>query len=99
MKPETIEKLKMSKMSCEAEAFTCGKIQAMELLDEEPDYSFLCTLLDTARAWGKDEDVDLSCLDFSNYPDALVYHVICGFFQTITELHDEFKAALQEPAP
>ncbi|NVN91929.1 MAG: hypothetical protein HXX11_15185 [Desulfuromonadales bacterium] len=92
---ETIEKLKISKQSCEAEARTAGETQAKEIINGEPDYGYLCTLNDSAKAWIKDGDADLTYIEnIECYSSTLLWYLIDGFYRTIAAMHDKFRAAL-----
>lgn len=86
--PETVEALQLSKLNCEAEAFTNGAIQALELISEEPDYQLLTTLVDSAKAWRKSEDCRI---DYINFPDgnsaALNGVIVNGFFEAIVQVN------------
>ena len=86
--PQTIEALQLSKLNCEAEAFTNGAIQALELMAEEPDYQLLTTLVDSAKAWRKSEDCPLDYIDFPDGNSAALNGVIVnGFFEAVVQIH------------
>lgn len=98
--PETIEKLQISKLSLDAEAFTNGARQALELIAEEPDYQLLTTLADDAKAWRKGEDCRL---DFINFPEgnsaALNGVIVNGFFEAVVQTHALLLETLEVQTP
>ncbi len=86
--PQTLEKLQISRLSLDAEAFTNGAIQALELIAEEPDYQLLTTLVDAARKWRKSEDCPLDYIDFPEGNSAALNGVIVnGFFEAVVQTH------------
>ncbi len=86
--PQTLEKLQISKLSMDAESYTNGAIQALELIAEQPDYQLLTTLVDSAIAWRKGEDCRL---DYINFPEgnsaALNGVIVNGFFEAVVQTH------------
>lgn len=95
--PQTIEALQLSKLNCEAEAFTNGAIQACELITKEPDYALLTELHDSAKAWRKGEDnYRLDYIDFpGDSSSALNGVVINGFFEAVMLIHIQLRDSLE----
>lgn len=92
-----IESLKQSRMNVEAEATTTGEMHLQRMLAEEPCYDLLCKIVEQAESFfDDDESVDLSEIadnefysDLDNYPGALRYQVLSGFFSEALKIHRE----------
>ncbi len=91
----TIEKLKTSKECLEAEAYTNGEFQAKKLLSDDPDYKLLCELHDMGESFDAGgDDIDANRVyDLDKYPAALRYHLLKGFFDTVTAITKELRDA------
>ena len=82
LRPETIAALEQTRQDCTANAYCDGERQAAALLDETPEYSFLCKLADMANDKGKP---DVSLIDKRELPNELAGAVIAGFYQTVLD--------------
>ena len=86
MEQATIEAFQSSRLKHETEAYANGVSQATELIEDEPNYKLLCELSDYAKAFEANEDVDVNYIDsLDNYPAALRYYLIKGFYDTVTK--------------
>ena len=86
-----LEQMKMSKISYEADAYNDGAIQAKKQILEDPDYRFLCELNDAAKVFADDGDIDINYIDLADYPAALRYHVIKGFYDTVANVAEKMR--------
>ena len=87
-----IEALKKSRQNYEAAAFTDGSQQAKKLITDEPDFKFLSEMCDNATAFKADKEFDINFIDNLNeYPANLRFHVIKGFFDTMTKITELTK--------
>jgi hypothetical protein len=98
VKPETIKQLAVSKRTCETEVREAGKKDALKLIEEKPDYLFLCDLLDAKDQWRNDNSADIDFVAFDidgpvEFPAPLRFCYLEGFFMTISQVEDELKPA------
>jgi hypothetical protein len=96
MTTETINQLKQSKLSVEAEALTAGQMHLQRMMAEMPDYELLCRIVEQAEEFYDEEDFSLTEIadnefsnDFDIYPVALRGSFLDGFFSEAKKTHRE----------
>ena len=85
--PEVIKRLRISKDEEEKLAYQQGFDQAKHLIEQEPDFRFFCEMNDNAMSFYNQDAFDLSHVDLDAYPADLKYHVIKGFFDSVSAMY------------
>lgn len=95
---DLIERIKQSKLSAEAEAYTAGQMTLQRMMAEVPDYELLCRIVEQAQDFYNEEDFSLTEIadnEFSNdldfYPVVLRGEFLDGFFSEAVKVNNEVQ--------